>query len=207
MGSDTTLFIVGAGGFGREAYDAILSRQRTSSVGAGLDVKFIDEYRTGQQVRGLPVVALSSPLPGDQFVVAIADNSTRKRLVQQLLAKGLKAASITHSEARIGPESHVGEGCVFLAFSYVSSNVTIGSSVQINYGVTVGHDSVLEDFVTVLPGANVAGSVLLREGSTVGSGAVILPGVVVGERAMIGAGAVVTRDVNDDAVVKGVPAR
>ena len=75
------------------------------------------------------------------------------------------------------------------------------------YGATVGHDCVLDDFVTVLPGARVSGSVHLAAGSTVGSGAVVLQGRTVGRGAFVGAGAVVTRDVAPGVVVVGNPAR
>jgi UDP-2-acetamido-3-amino-2,3-dideoxy-glucuronate N-acetyltransferase len=47
----------------------------------------------------------------------------------------------------------------------------------------------------------------VKQGATIGSGVVVMCGVTIGERAMVGAGAVVTRDVPDDAVVVGVPAR
>jgi acetyltransferase-like isoleucine patch superfamily enzyme len=47
----------------------------------------------------------------------------------------------------------------------------------------------------------------VRRGASIGSGAVIMCGVTIGARAMVGAGAVVTRDVPDDEVVAGVPAR
>ena len=47
----------------------------------------------------------------------------------------------------------------------------------------------------------------VRLSASIGSGAVILCGVTVGARALVGAGAVVTRDVPDDAIVAGVPAR
>jgi acetyltransferase-like isoleucine patch superfamily enzyme len=48
---------------------------------------------------------------------------------------------------------------------------------------------------------------LIKRGASIGSGVVILCGVTVGEKATVGAGAVVTRDVPDNAVVAGVPAR
>jgi acetyltransferase-like isoleucine patch superfamily enzyme len=50
-------------------------------------------------------------------------------------------------------------------------------------------------------------STRVKKGASIGSGAVILCGVTIGENALIGAGAVVTKDVPDNAVVAGVPAR
>jgi acetyltransferase-like isoleucine patch superfamily enzyme len=47
----------------------------------------------------------------------------------------------------------------------------------------------------------------VRQGASLGSGAVIMGGVTIGRNAMVGAGAVVTRNVPDDCVVAGVPAR
>jgi maltose O-acetyltransferase len=49
--------------------------------------------------------------------------------------------------------------------------------------------------------------VLIREGAWLGMGAVVLPGVTVGRGAIIGANAVVTHDVEDFAIMVGVPAR
>jgi acetyltransferase-like isoleucine patch superfamily enzyme len=47
----------------------------------------------------------------------------------------------------------------------------------------------------------------IRKGADIGVGAIILPGVTIGKGAQVGAGAVVTKDVEDYAVVAGVPAR
>jgi sugar O-acyltransferase (sialic acid O-acetyltransferase NeuD family) len=201
------LFIVGAGGFGRETLDAVLAQAEGKSDLIGLAVSFLDHGRAGQVVRGIHVHSPSDAAAGSEYVVAIADAEARRRLVSQLSTAGLQPRNVVHPSAIIGPETSVGVGCVLLAVSHVSSSVKIGSHVQINYHVTVGHDSIIEDFVTVLPGANVAGAVILKEGCTIGSGAVILPGLTVGPNATVGAGAVVTRDVPGFTIVKGVPAR
>jgi acetyltransferase-like isoleucine patch superfamily enzyme len=49
--------------------------------------------------------------------------------------------------------------------------------------------------------------VRIKRGAYIGSGSIILPGVTIGERAVIGAGSVVTRDVHDDYIAAGVPAK
>ncbi|MDE5634180.1 MAG: transferase [Muribaculaceae bacterium] len=49
--------------------------------------------------------------------------------------------------------------------------------------------------------------VVIRRNAWIGAGAIILPGVTVGENAIVAAGAVVTKDVADNTVVAGIPAK
>jgi dTDP-4-dehydrorhamnose 3,5-epimerase-like enzyme len=48
---------------------------------------------------------------------------------------------------------------------------------------------------------------VVKSGASIGANATILPGVIIGENALVAAGAVVTRDVPDNAIVKGNPAK
>ena len=105
----------------------------------------------------------------------------------------------------------IGARCKISSHTFVCEGVTIEDEVFVGHGVmfindrypratTASNELQSEADWTVIP-------TRVRKGASIGSGAVILCGVTIGERALIGAGAVVTRDVPDDAVVTGVPAR
>jgi sugar O-acyltransferase (sialic acid O-acetyltransferase NeuD family) len=201
MSADSSLrVVVGAGGLGRETLDAALAEGRPVTY-------FVDESRSGSEVRGLHVLHPSDVPPEASFVIGIADPGVRRRLARQLVLHGLSPWSVRHPRAVVGPETVLGAGTVLLANAHVSSSVVIGDHSQVQYNATIGHDTHLGDYVTVLPGANVSGSVRLEDDVTVGSGAVVLQGLVIGRGAFVGAGAVVTRDVPPGIVVVGSPAR
>ena len=111
----------------------------------------------------------------------------------------------------IQKNAKVGRNCKISSHSFVCEGVTIEDEVFIGHGVTFIND--------LYPRATIAGGQLqterdwkveatvIRKGASVGSGATILCGVTVGERSIVGAGAVVTKNVPDDVIVAGNPAR
>ena len=101
----------------------------------------------------------------------------------------------------IGPGSYINAGCTLGATS------ELGAYVVINRGAVIGHHVRFDDFVSIGPGVVTGGHVTVGRGSVIGTGAVILPEVTIGRNAVVGAGAVVTKDVPDQAMVVGNPAR
>jgi sugar O-acyltransferase (sialic acid O-acetyltransferase NeuD family) len=194
------LYVVGAGGTGRETLDVALACEVAV---AG----FVDERLEGTEVRGLPVLTVARTPAGAGYVIGIADPGVRGRLAAELEAHGLRPVTLVHPRAVVGPDTTMGPGCVVMANAHVSSSVRLGAHVQVQYNATVGHDAVLEDLVTVYPGANVAGTVHLEEGVTVGSNAAVLQGLRIGAGTFVGAGAVVTGPAGPGLVLVGVPAR
>ncbi len=104
----------------------------------------------------------------------------------------------------------------------IGNHVWIGPQAYLD-----ARDLVMEDYVGWVPGAKILGSVhtgdpldvpiittdllikpvVIGRGADIGVNAVVLPGVRVGANSIVGAGAVVNRDVPDNAIVAGVPAR
>ena len=105
-----------------------------------------------------------------------------------------------HPKAKIGKNLFIdhGMGVVIGETSEVGNNVTIYHGVTLG-GISPSIDSDKQRDVKRHP--------TLKNNVVVGSGAQILGPVTVGENAKIGANAVVTKDVSDNAVMVGVPAK
>ena len=105
-----------------------------------------------------------------------------------------------HPKAKIGKNLFIdhGMGVVIGETSEIGNNVTVYHGVTLG-GISPSIDSDKQRDVKRHP--------TLKNNVVVGSGAQILGPVTVGENAKIGANAVVTKDVSDNAVMVGIPAK
>ena len=205
-----SIVIVGAGGHGRELYWAL-----SAAIGAGQCAGhlagFVDDRppeaglldRIGSVWLG-PMDVLAE-LDAD-LVLGIGAPRSRAAVAAKLAGIGGRVA-VVHPSVLIGPDVEWGEGFVACANVSVTTNVRFGIHVHLNRHVTVGHDCVVGDFVSLHPAAVLSGNVSVGARTMIGAGAVVLPGVSIGSDVQVGAGAVVTKDVLDGTTVVGVPAK
>lgn len=105
----------------------------------------------------------------------------------------------------------VGARCKISSHTFICEGVTIEDEVFVGHGVMFTND--LYPRATNEDGGLQRGSdwsvveTTVKRRASIGSNATILAGITIGEGALIGAGAVVTKDVPDNAIVAGVPAR
>ncbi len=168
-----------------------------------------DLSRDGTTLLGVPVHApCRAHVPkGAHAVVAIGNNRTRLRVVDEFSDVVERWATLVHPSAFVDPSVRLGEGTVVFAGAVVQVDSVIGAHCIINTRASVDHDATIDDGVHLAPGVHLAGNVTVGPASFVGIGAVVTPGKRIGKGVTIGAGAVVVRDVADDVIAVGVPAR
>ena len=173
-------------------------------IAQGIEVAgLIDDNRELYELMGYRVYH-EVPL-NESLIISIGSNSIRKRLAEKLNSVNFTTA--IHPSSVISPKSSVGVGSVVMQGAIIQSSAVVGRHCIINTAASVDHDCLLEDFVHISPNATLCGNVFVGEGSQVGAGAVVIPGIKIGKWSLVAAGAVVMRDVPDNVLVMGNPAR
>lgn len=86
--------------------------------------------------------------------------------------------------------------------------ISIGENVHITEGVRfLTHDGGTLLFRKEIPDLEITKPIIIGNNVYIGNDVIFLPGVKVGDNVVIGAGAIVSRDIPDNSVAVGVPAR
>lgn len=206
------LFIIGAGGFGREVA-GLVERINTVSENWHI-VGFLDDNTSlhGTIEGGYPILGGCDYLQNikeDIWVVcAVGASKVRKKIIEKVKQYAhVHFATVIDPSVIIINRVKIGEGTIICAGSILTVDCTIGNHVIINLDCTIGHDAILRDFVTLYPSVNVSGCVDVGEQVELGTGMQIIQGIKIVENSIIGAGAVVIRNIDESGTYVGSPAR
>ena len=204
--------IIGAGGFGREVLDVIDACNQVRETYEPLGFIVDPQYGApGTIINEKPILGgfdwLEAHARDVEVICAVGPSHLRYQLIQRARSINCRFFNLIHPSAILTRWVTLGEGVVITAGCILTNQIQIGSHVHVNLDCTIGHDAILQDFVTLSPGVHVSGNVTLGTGCYVGTGANLLEKLEVGNWSMIGAGSVVIGNVPADSTVVGVPGK
>ncbi len=204
------LYIVGAGGFGRELLGTVLDFNEI--VGPTWNVKgFLDD--TPHPLAGKEcdygvcgTIRDYIPQTNDGLLMGIANPPDKRKLARLLKEKNVIFDTCIHPYASKGRHNHIGEGGIIGYGSSLTVNIVLGNFVTLLSG-SLGHDVHVGAYSTISGFCNIMGGVTIGEGVFLGGSVVVAPKVTIGDGAYVCAGSVVLEDVPAGAKVLGNPAR
>lgn len=141
------------------------------------------------------------------FIIGIGDNTIRQKIAGVIISKGKKLETVISKSASVSETAKIGKGVFINRSAAVNALAEIGDNVILNTGCIIEHECFLGNAVHIAPGAVLAGNVKVGERSFIGANSVVKQGVTIGRNVTVGAGSVVVKDIPDNEIWVGNPAK
>ena len=184
--------LIGFGGHAREVL---------AQIGEDL-VCFVDDQYV---VEGTQPLSSFDPTKYE-VMVAVGDSKDRYDVVQRL-PKETKYFTFIHPTAIIMNNVEIGEGSFIGAYSILTTNIKIGKHALLNRGNQIGHDCVIGDYFSAMPGAIVSGNVTIYSCVYMGTNSTIREKISIHSLVTIGLNAGVANHIEGSGVYVGTPAK
>lgn len=173
-----------------------------------------DENKTGHFFKGYPIAGTYNDLDTirkryrtNKFFIAFGNMRYRKEVYNKFIDAGWEAVNIIHPDAVVSSDAQLGKGILIECGCLITPNPVIGDNVVVNTGSQVNHDNIIENHVYIASGVVTSGGIFIGENTLIDDGVTIALGKKIGKNCIIGAGAIVTKDIPDNCVAVGCPAK
>ena len=205
-------YIIGSGGFAKEVYFLAEETLSESHIFMG----FIDREPAHStiNVRNREVAVLDENYfltnikPSEN--ISVFHGTGNPQIISKVshLFRDYNFPNLIHKNF-IGDRNSIemGQGNIITSGCTFTVDIVIGSFNIFNLHTTLGHDIKIDNFNVFNPGCNISGDVTIGSSNLFGTNSTVLQGVTVGNNATLGAASLATRDILNNKVMVGVPAK
>jgi sugar O-acyltransferase (sialic acid O-acetyltransferase NeuD family) len=199
------VIIAGYGGHSYVAIDCLHSSDR--NVFGYCDIKQTENNPYHLVYMGTEEQLSTSQISEFDYFLAIGNNYIRSRVFSNLHSFSATFVSAIHSTAIVSPTVKIGLSVMIAPGSIINAMAKLSDGVIVNTNASVDHECKIGSFSHIGPGATLCGNVEIGENSFIGAGSVVKEGITIGHNTIIGAGAVVVKNIPDNVVFIGNPAK
>ena len=172
------------------------------------------EHLLGTEVAEVPVLGplrMATTLPNEVlFIFAVGSQSTqliRDEIFRKLEISPDRFPALIHPKADIDPTAEVGHGCIIHPGACLGPGSVLSDFSILAVNSALGPDSFVKEFAMITSLVLVLSRAVVGRMAFVGSLTCILEDVHVGDFSRVGVGSVVARNIPDNAIAMGNPAR
>lgn len=203
------LFLVGAGGLGREMefwINLIPEAKRNYHISGYLDdnpealANFPSDYELVGNIRDFRFQK------SDMVLLCIANSLIKEEIFNNLKNK-VEIFTFISPLAHVSKFSTIGQGSIITPNCLISTNVKIGDCVLINIGSQIGHDSSIGNFSSLMPNVDIGGNCKIGNHVFFGTNSALIPEKRVNDNIKIGAGSLIMSNLTKQGTYFGNPAK
>lgn len=146
-------------------------------------------------------------LPSLVAIASISNMLLREKILKNLKDKNLLSLNAISTKSNLSSGTTLGFGNIILPFVQIGVNVSLGDGNIVFSNSVIEHDSKIGNNVNIAPGASIAGNVNIQDNVYIGVGTNIIDGITIGKNSVIGAGSTVLKDVEENSIYFGSPAK
>lgn len=201
------MLILGAGGHAKEILDFLM--------GEFNEICFFDNItkKKSDKLFGVyPIIhsfedAKAVFKKDSRFIIGIGKPFDRSKLFEKFVNLGGTPYSAISKTAIISKYAELGIGINLMQRALISSEVKIADGVLVNAGSFIHHNVELGKFCEISPGVVLTGGIEVGEYTSIGSCTIVIPKIKIGKNCIIGAGSVIIKNIPDNELWAGNPAR
>ena len=142
-----------------------------------------------------------------EMMIAVANSKDRQEIVK-LLPSEIKFFTFIHHTALILDSNiEIGEGSFIGAYSVLTTNIKIGRHSILNRSNHIGHDCIIGDFFSAMPGSIVSGNCKIKNQVYLGTNVTIREKITICDSVIIGLSSGVVKNITVPGVYGGVPCK